>query len=158
MPKPRLEGPRIVAGVRQCEAAAVAQHVRMDRKRHPGALAEAYDQCVEALGRHGAAALGNEDVRSGRLLPLQTAQSTDLVTLDRMHAWCAPLTPADVQAPGIELDLVPLQIADFGGPKTMSVSQQDHGCIAMPVPARLARSRHQAFDLGAGEIFPGPTN
>jgi hypothetical protein len=82
---------------------------------------------------HRAPALGSEDVRSGRLLTLQTAQGTDVVTLDWMHAWCASLTPADMQAAGIEFDLVPLQIADFRGPKTMSVSQQDHGCIAMPV-------------------------
>jgi len=57
MPEPRLEGPRIVAGVRQGEAAGVPEHLRVDRKRHPGALAEARDQCVEALGRHRAAAL-----------------------------------------------------------------------------------------------------
>jgi len=41
-----------------------------------------------------------------------------------------------------------LQIAYFGGPKTMSVGDQDHGRIAMPVPARFARRRHQLLDLG----------
>jgi hypothetical protein len=38
------------------------------------------------------------------------------------------------------------------------MSDQDHGRIAMPVPARLAGRRHEFFDLGAGEIFPGPRN
>jgi hypothetical protein len=53
--KPCLGCPRIVAGVRQGETAGVPEHVRVDRKRYPGALAEACDQCVEALGRHRAA-------------------------------------------------------------------------------------------------------
>ena len=97
-------------------------------------------------------------MRAGRLFALQAAQGTDLVISDWMDAWGASLAPADVQAPGIELDLVPLQIADFGGPKTMSVGDQDHDRIAMPVPARFARRRHQRLDLGAGEILPGPTN
>ena len=53
MPEPSLEDSRIVAGVRQGEAARVPEHVRVDRKRHAGALAEARDQCVEALkGAH----------------------------------------------------------------------------------------------------------
>ncbi len=64
MPEPRLESPRIVAGVRQGETAGMPEHVRMDRKRHPGALAEACDQCVEALGRHRTAALGSEHMRA----------------------------------------------------------------------------------------------
>ena len=135
MPEPSLKGPRIVASISQGEAAAVPEHVRVDRKGHAGALAEACDQSMKTLGRHRAAALGSEHARARRLLTLQPAQSTDLITLDWMDAWCASLTPADVQAPGIEFDLVPLQIADFGGPKTMSIGQQDHGRIAMPVAA-----------------------
>jgi hypothetical protein len=39
--KPCLEGPCIVAGVRQGEAAGVSEHVWVDRKRHPSALTEA---------------------------------------------------------------------------------------------------------------------
>ena len=84
MAKPCLECPRIVAGVRQSKAAGVPEHVRVNRKRHPGALAEACDQCVEALGRHRAAALGSEHLRARWLFALQPAQGTDLVTLDRM--------------------------------------------------------------------------
>jgi hypothetical protein len=127
-----------VAGVRQGETATVPEHVRVDRKRHAGALAEPGDQCVEDLGRHRATALGRERVRARRFLALQTAQGTALVTLYWMDAWCASLTSADMQAPGNELDLVPLQIADFGGPKTMPLRDQDHGRIAMTILARLA--------------------
>ena len=145
MAEPSLEGPRIVAGVRQGETAGVPEHVRVDRKRHSGAR----DQCVEALGRHRTSALGSEHMRARWLFALQPAQGADLVTLDWMDAWCASLTPADVQASGIELDLVPFQIADFGGPKTMSVSQQI--MVASRCPYRLdlraaairSRPRHQ---------------
>ncbi len=69
-----------------------------------------------------------------------------------------PAYPADVQAPGIEFNLVPLQNADFGGPKTMSIGNQDHGRVAMTVAAQLASRCHQLLDLGAGEIFAGPCN
>jgi len=37
VPQPSLQRPCVVAGVRQGVAAAVAQHVRMDRKGHFGA-------------------------------------------------------------------------------------------------------------------------
>ena len=56
MPEPCLQGARIVAGVRQGQAARVPEHVRVDRKRHPSALAEALDERVKALGRHRAPA------------------------------------------------------------------------------------------------------
>ena len=42
-----------------------------------------------------------------------------------MNAGRAPLGPADMQAAGTELDLVPLQVADLGGPKTVPVGDQD---------------------------------
>jgi hypothetical protein len=49
MAEPCLEGPRIVPGVRQGEAARVPQHVRVDWKRHASALAEAGDQRANSL-------------------------------------------------------------------------------------------------------------
>ncbi len=78
-----------MAGVRQGETARVPEHVRMDRKRHPGAPAKARDERVKALGRHWATALRSEYMRARRLFALQAARSTDLVTLDWMDAWCA---------------------------------------------------------------------
>ena len=41
MPEPSLEGPRIVTGIRQGEAARVPEHVWVDGKGHAGALPEA---------------------------------------------------------------------------------------------------------------------
>ena len=63
-----------------------------------------------------------------------------------------------MQAPTIELDLVPLKIADLGSPQAMTLGDQDHGGVAMPVPARLAGCGHQVFDLLNRQIFPGALN
>ncbi len=158
MPEPSLEGPRIVASISQGEAAAVPEHVRVDRKGHAGALAEACDQSMKTLGRHRAAALGSEHVRARRLLALQPAQGADLVTLDWVDAWCASFTPADVQASGIELDLVPFQIADFGGPKTMSVSRLDLRAAAISfsssAPVRYSQVRPtEEFTMVGGVVL-----
>jgi len=70
MPEPRLQRSRIMSLVGKLVAAAVPQHVGMDREGHAGPLAEALDQGMEALRRHRRAALGNEDVRAWRLLAL----------------------------------------------------------------------------------------
>jgi hypothetical protein len=40
------------------------QHVRMQRERHLGILAEPLDEMVEADGAHWSAALRDEDVKS----------------------------------------------------------------------------------------------
>jgi hypothetical protein len=87
MAEPCLEGPRIVAGVRQGEAARVPQHVRVDWKRHASALPEALYERVKALGCHRSPALRSEHVRAQRLFTLKPAQGTDLITLNRMDAW-----------------------------------------------------------------------
>jgi hypothetical protein len=63
-----------------------------------------------------------------------------------------------MQTPSVKLHLVPLQVADLGSPKTVPVGDQDHGGVAMPVPARLAGRGHQVFDLLGREMFPGAGN
>jgi hypothetical protein len=51
-----------------------------------------------------------------------------------------------------QFDLLPLQVADLGGPQTVAVGHQDHGRIAMPVATMLASAVHQPVDLALGEI------
>src|SRR5262249_36163552 len=51
-------------------------------------------------------------------------------------------------------DLLPLQIANLGGPQAMAVGHQDHGRIAMAVPAMLAGAVHEPLDLALGEVAP----
>jgi hypothetical protein len=60
MTKPRLQRPRIVARIRQRIAAAVAQHVRMDRERHLGPSTDPAKERVERLRRHRPVPLGQE--------------------------------------------------------------------------------------------------
>jgi len=37
-----------------------------------------------------------------------------------------------------ELDLIPAERDKLGNPQTVPVGDQDHGAVAMPVPAALA--------------------
>ena len=43
-----------------------------------------------------------------------------------------------MEAPGVELHLMPLQIVDFRGQETVAMGDQDHGGVAMAIAARLA--------------------
>src|SRR5262249_30745734 len=49
--EPRLQCARIVAGVRQCIATCVPQHMRMDREWHLRPFTQAGNQCMKALRR-----------------------------------------------------------------------------------------------------------
>jgi hypothetical protein len=49
------------------------------------------------------------------LLALQAPQGAYLIALHRMNARRPALAPADVQTAAVQLDLVPLQIAQLGG-------------------------------------------
>src|SRR5262245_43703993 len=69
-----------------------------------------------------------------------------------------PFAPADVQPAGVDLDLVPLQIAQLGSSKPVAAGQQGHGRVAMPVTTVLASGLDELLDLAAGEIAPGADN
>src|SRR5499427_6021333 len=58
----------------------------------------------------------------------------------------------NVQAALGELDLLPSQVADLRRPQAVAIGDQDHGRVAMPIAAVLARAVHQALDLALGEI------
>src|SRR5262249_2599001 len=60
----------------------------------------------------------------------------------------------NVQAALGQLDLLPLQVADFRGPQTVVIGDKDHGRVAMPIAAVLARTVHQPLDLALGEVAP----
>ena len=51
MAKPILNPPRVMAGVRECVAAALAQHVAMHPERKAGALANALHKPVQRATR-----------------------------------------------------------------------------------------------------------
>src|SRR5262245_45035106 len=75
-----------------------------------------------------------------------------------MHGRRALFAPADVQPAGVDLDLVPLQIAQLGSSKPVAVGQQDHGGVPVAIAAVLARGLHELLDLAACEVAPGAGN
>jgi hypothetical protein len=52
-----------------------------------------------------------------------------------------------MQAPVTKIDLRPAKAAEFGSPKPMSICEQDRTRIPGAIPASLARSLDQTFDL-----------
>jgi hypothetical protein len=56
-----------------------------------------------------------------------------------------------MQTTSIKLDLMPLQVADFGSPQPMTIGDQDHGGIAMTMPIALG-GFDQSLNLALGEI------
>src|SRR5215831_13767561 len=68
VPEIVLQGPRVVAVIRELEPTGMAKHVRVDRKWHLGGLAEPLDEAVETDGTDRPSALGNEYVGILRVL------------------------------------------------------------------------------------------
>lgn len=63
-----------------------------------------------------------------------------LIAMKRMDARRAALVAADVEAPGLKLDLVPLEFAHLGCLQAVPVGDQDSGGVAVTVPATLRAS------------------
>src|SRR5436190_22009515 len=74
-----------------------------------------------------------------------------------MDGWRAVLGPADMHAALVELDLVPLEIADLRGSQSMTIGDQDHGRVSMSVAAVLAGIVHELFDLARRQVFSNGT-
>ena len=68
MPEVVLQGPGVMAIVREFEPAGMAKHVRVDREWHLGGLPEALNEPVETDGTDWPAALGNEYVGVCRVI------------------------------------------------------------------------------------------
>ena len=66
----------------------------------------------------------------------------------------ALLDPADVQGRGVEVDLIPAKVGEFGHTQAVAVGDEDHGGVAMTV-AVLAGGLDQALDLGLRSDAPG---
>ena len=69
-----------------------------------------------------------------------------------MNAWRAMLGSAHMQPALVELDLMPLEAADFACSQAVTIGDQDHGGIAMTTSAHLAGGVHELLDLALGEI------
>jgi len=67
MAEPILDGPRIVAGVRQRVAAGVAEHVDVDGEVKAGALTDALYKPIDGVGGERRSPLGLENIAASRL-------------------------------------------------------------------------------------------
>jgi hypothetical protein len=90
-----------------------------------------------------------------RAVALEPSQRPKLVAKQRVRAAGAILDPPDMQHGGVELDLVPAQVAHLGRPKPVAVGEQDHGCIPVPVPIALG-GLDQHLDLARRQVLSAP--
>jgi hypothetical protein len=72
-----------------------------------------------------------------------------------MGAGGARLDSADVQGRGFEVELIPPQVDQFGGPQAMPIGDKDHNGVPVAVAVALRR-RDQPLDLMLGEVFARP--
>ena len=103
--------------------------MRVDGKWHASPLTKSGNKRMEALRRDRAASLRTKYIGVGRLLALQATERAQFVALDRVDARRPALASAYVQASGVELDLVPLQITDLGRTQPMAVRDQVPTCL-----------------------------
>src|SRR5229473_7726833 len=73
-----LNRPSVSTIISQLVPATVTQHMRMDRERELCCYAGTLDHETETGSGHGSPALGQEDVATGFILPLQAPQCPDL--------------------------------------------------------------------------------
>jgi hypothetical protein len=147
-----LQRAGIVAIIGELVAAGMAQHVRMDRERHPGGFPEALHEPMEADRAHWSTTLRNKHVGTCGVLAPQLTQGSHFITTDRVDARDPTLRAMDVHPAFGQLDLMPLQVTDFRGPKTVAIGDQDHGGIAMAVTAVPAGAIHKSLDFFPGEV------
>src|SRR5215469_16007982 len=128
------------------------QHVGMDAERHLGGRPKPRHHPAKGNGRHRSATLAHEDISSGILFALETAQGAKLAAgqwMDRGH----PILKAmDVQAGMDEINLLPAQRTQFGCSQAMPECHQNHGGVTMPVPIVSGRL-HEPFNLALGEVL-----
>ena len=155
VPEPVLQGTGVDAIVGELVAARMPQHVRVDRKRHPGRLPYPRQQLPEARRGHRPLTFGGEDVGRGRqLFALEPAQVTDLSTAQGMHARPAVLEPANVDEPLVEIELIPAQRAQLPYPEHVPVADENHGGVAMTVAAIPAPCGfHQPRDFARRQVL-----
>ena len=120
-------------GLGQRKAARMAQHMRMDAEAEPSRHAGAGNQLVDAVAGEGFAALGDKD----RTIPVQAAQSPQLIASNGMRGRLAVLGPADVELMGRKIDGAPIQGARLRNPQPMPVHDKDQRRIPRAPPGAI---------------------
>ena len=138
-----LQSACVVSLVRQCEAAGVAQHVRVRLELEAGRRASSLHKPRKACRGERRAALRREhEWRLGLLLALQPAKGAHFIAHDWMRARRSALGPTDRQRGPFEVDLVPTKVDQLRRSEAMAVGHQDHGRVAVAVPVILGGHRN----------------
>ena len=145
-----LDQAQVVAAVGQREAAGVAQHVGPDAAE-AGALADAPEQVVHRLARHGLAPLGDEE--PGQIVVAHGQPALDgaqLVARDWVLDRQATLEPSHPEPALGEVDVAAPERHGFGDAQAVAEEHEHEQVVARPVPAG-AGGLEQALDLGRAE-------
>jgi hypothetical protein len=152
-----LYRPRINPIIRQLETGGVSEHVGMHRKAKARHLPEPRQHLPKSRRCERGPALGLKDEQIARLLlPLKASQGPDFLAVEDVGRGGAVLDTPDMDFTGIEIDLVPTQIAKLRRPQTMPERGHDHGCIPKAVTIAFERCPFQPTYLCFGEIFTAP--
>ena len=140
------------------------QHVGMDWKRHFGGRPKSRHHPSKGNCGHGSASLAHEEIPSGFLLALETAQGAKFDAGQGVDGTDPILQSIDVQAAMDEIGLIPAQRTQFGcsqsarkASKTMVTSRRP--CQLFPAPFTcnvgqiLPTSREVLPRHGMGQIF-----
>src|SRR5499427_5379766 len=113
-----LDGARVVAIVGELEPAGMPQHVGMHEEREFRSHASPGNNALISGYGQRRAALRDEDVWGRCGFAQELAQRAAFPRRYRMHAGISTLSPAYMQAPGGEVDVVPAQFGVEGFAKS----------------------------------------
>lgn len=70
----------------------------------------------------------------------------------------AALSPADMEEPLVEFDLIPLQGGELGHSETVAVGEDNHGGVAVTMAATIAGGFDNPIYLLWDRVFAGGTH
>ena len=154
VPEVVLQAARIMPGLRQREAACMAQHVRMHAEAKARRLASARDQLAYAGARKGRPALSDKHRPMPPLsgVPMQAAKRAQLVASNWMRGGLAEFGAPHVQFLLREINRTPIQGAGLRDPQPMA----EHGEDQRRVPGAIAvvpGDFHEPHDLVFGKVL-----
>src|SRR5262249_49189006 len=120
-----------VAVVGELKPAGMPQHVGMHEEREFRSYARPGNHALISGCGQRRATLRDEDVWGRCGFAQELAQRAAFPRRYRMHAGISALSPAYMQAPSGEVDVVPAQCHQLRGPEAVAVSDQDRCGVAM---------------------------
>src|SRR5215471_10023738 len=136
-----LDGASVVAVVGELKPAGMPQHVGMHEEREFRSYARPGNHALISGCGQRRVALRDEDVWGRCGFAQELAQRAAFPRRYWMHAGIPALGPAYMQAPSSEVDVVPAQCHQLGGPETAAVSNQDSRGVPMSFCLAASMSR-----------------